>query len=1573
MEFNIQEFIEKPLLATLTVSHVKKDDWIGLAQKYKIAYSASQTKSQIKKKVIDYLVTEDLLPKEAYALCSEEGSASLLMLKKLELEDKAKQREHEVQQREYETQQREKQAQIEIEERERQREHELKVLQLKASTEKSGKSVADFGSTLKFMPKFDETDVENFFILFERTAIQLGWHQEQWGFFAQTAFIGKAKLIYSNLTNADDLTYANLKEIILEAYDQVPETHRQRFRNLNKQEKQTYLEFIKEKERFFDAWLRSGKVTTFEELRQLILVEEILRKVPYQLKLYLIEREVKDVNKAAKLAETYRLTHGNSSFRSSPRSPGPSRQSNPCKVGGSTHSGGGSGSGGSQPSRVNYGTTVTGKAYLQPSKLDSSNLTCAYCKKVGHHIRDCRTLKSKEQFKGRSEPVMTTSTTPYNLPNLSNSTRETNIVNNPGSLKSANTVLNACPNNSTNAYEIQPCTTQSSSSDQFQPFRSYGTVSSSDTSPQHPIQILRDTGASHSLMLRDVIPNIEDSYLAQSVLIQGVGGCITVPLARVYLDTELAKGYFTVGVQDYLPVTDVNFLMGNDIAGGKVIPDPIITPFPSTNNNTKELEDEYPHLFPSCVVTRGMSTQNDNASPCSNESDDNADLDLTNLFPENDQSQESPEEISNLPIDVDTLKEAQVQDPELASFFDRSVEDSELYKFPICFYLKNGILMRKYRPPNVSANEEWQECHQVVIPRKFRPFIISVAHDLSGGHLGIKKTYAKVSKDFFWPKMKSTIAYYCKTCHECQMAGKPNQPIKPAPLNPIPVNDEPFSRVIIDCVGPLPKTRSGNEYLLTVMCATTRYPEAFPLRKITSQNIVKVLTKFFTQYGIPYAVQSDLGSNFTSNLFKQTMDELGVRQYHSTAYRPESQGALERFHQTLKSMLTKYCEENHKEWDEGIHLVLYAVRSSKQESLGFSPFELVYGHEVRGPLKVLKETWMDKDKVNKSLLTHVHQFKTRLQNAVKHALDNLNDSQITMKENFDKKTEIREINPGDLVLAFLPIPKKPLQSKFHGPYLVKEKVSNVNYIIKTPDRRKAERLIHVNLLKLYSVRNPDSENVVTLVDKPKINESEENHLTTDVTLHNSDVLANTDLKFQHLPSNQRKDLECLLTEFPQLFSDVPQQSSLVEHDLVLVDGARPIKQHPYRASPWKREALQKEVQYLIDHGLAEKSDSEWASPCLLVDKPDGSYRMCTDYRLVNQVTRLDGYPLPRIDDIIDQLGDANYITKIDLLRGYYQVRLTERAKKISAFVTPDGLFQYTVLPFGMVNAPATFQRLMHQVTEGLSGVQSYLDDLVIYSRTWDEHRQQLFALFQNLSKAQLTINLNKSEFGQAKLIFLGHVVGQGDVSPVSAKVEAIMSLPVPKDRKALMRFLGMAGYYRRFVPNFADLSAPLTDLISPKKKFIWTLQCQDAFIKIRALLINAPILRSPQYDQPFILHVDASEVGAGAVLLQNSSQGILHPICYASTKFKSYQRNYSTIEKECCALVFAFTKFSVYLNGNFHPIDVYTDHNPLKFLHRMKNSNQRLMRWALALQQYKINIFHIKGKDNVLADMLSRI
>ena len=281
--------------------------------------------------------------------------------------------------------------------------------------------------------------------------------------------------------------------------------------------------------------------------------------------------------------------------------------------------------------------------------------------------------------------------------------------------------------------------------------------------------------------------------------------------------------------------------------------------------------------------------------------------------------------------------------------------------------------------------------------------------------------------------------------------------------------------------------------------------------------------------------------------------------------------------------------------------------------------------------------------------------------------------------------------------------------------------------------------------------------------------------------------------------------------------------------------------------------------------------------------------------------------------------------------------------------------------------------MIHAIVQGLAGCEAYIDDVIIYSSTWEEHIKIMKELFERLKKANLTVNLAKSDFLRATVEYLGHVVGQGCVKPIKAKVDAVVKYPSPTGKKDLMRFLGMVGFYRKFCHNFSTVVAPLTNLLQKNIKFQWTDQCDNVFNSIKELLMNSPVLVSPDFQKQFKLAVDASDVGIGASLCQEGDDGIDRVVCYFSKKLNKFQKNYSTIEKECLALLLSLQHFDVYLNVTLHPVMVFTDHNPLTILHKMTNKNQRLTRWSLQLQQYDIIIKHIKGKDNIVPDALSRV
>ena len=311
------------------------------------------------------------------------------------------------------------------------------------------------------------------------------------------------------------------------------------------------------------------------------------------------------------------------------------------------------------------------------------------------------------------------------------------------------------------------------------------------------------------------------------------------------------------------------------------------------------------------------------------------------------------------------------------------------------------------------------------------------------------------------------------------------------------------------------------------------------------------------------------------------MIEWGVDHVKSTAYHPESQGVLERFHSTLKNMIRKFCDEFQKDWDMGVHLVLFAARDAVQESLGFSPFELIFGHEVRGPLKLLKEKWLDSDlKPHQQSAIEISKFSHKLQRATEIARENLEVSQKRMKIKYDKRKKVKErrFKSGDKVLVLFPVVGNPLQAKFHGPYVIERKVSDVNYVVSTPDRRKSRQLCHINMLKLYHSGSPDDKKHVSAVvvdqseDQDSLDKDYSGRSPEIVTLKlkNSAVLENLDQKLEHLDVERRQELKDLILEYRDIFPDVPSRTNIIQHDVELTDNT-PIKQHPYRVGSHQNE------------------------------------------------------------------------------------------------------------------------------------------------------------------------------------------------------------------------------------------------------------------------------------------------------------------------------------------------------------------------------------------------------------------
>ncbi|XP_068229690.1 uncharacterized protein [Palaemon carinicauda] len=1050
----------------------------------------------------------------------------------------------------------------------------------------------------KLIPKFSESDVGKFFVAFEKVAHQLAWPKELWAVLVQSAFSGKAQVVYAALSAEDSGDYDIVKKMVLNAYQLIPEAYRQKFRSWRKMFNQTFVEWAGQKAVKLDEWLAAEEASTFAELRELVLLEDFKNNIPKDVRIHIEEFNIDNVNEAAKAADRFVLSHKH------------------------------------------------------------------YGKKKTHWEAG---VEKVEVIKGRESP----------------------------------------------------------------------------SSPSR--------GARQA---RDIV-----CYKCDTVT--------SWPVEEVYLESPLVTGRLKLAVVSALPVSGVDLLIGNDVMQGSG------TACASEGRKGASVVNErvMVNVKPVVPVTRAQSREEVKGGA--------GDINLENCF----QTKTQPKTTK----DRQTLISAQKEDRELKSIYEEAEELKEQDDLSEASYVLKNVLYRLIRPVTASADEEW----------------------------------------------KKDVVRHCKSCHQCQMVGKPNQKITKAPLIPIPAVEEPFTQIVIDIVGPLPKTKTGFQYMLTIMDRTTRFPEVIPVRGIKSGIVIKHLMDFFSRYGLPREIQSDQGSNFTSREFQAKMNELGIKHNLASSYHPESQGILERFHSTLKNALTKYCLDH-----------------------------MVYGHNVRGPLDLLREHWEGgSGKMNS--LDYILSFKEKLRSIWQWAQNNLSTSQAKMKTHYDRKSQVRNFEAGEQVLVLLPMPGQ-FRAQFVGPAVVKKKLNDVDYLVEIPGRRKKYQLCHINIMKKYFSRANTVKSVSAVVPK-ECNGQEVESKEYGWNGENSKILCNPDSLFKHLNAQEATDIKDLFKEHPSIFKDTPGLVRSLQHDVVLKPNAQPIRQAPYRLSPQKAEAVRKEVSYMLENDLISPSSSPSSSPVVLVKKENGQD-----------------------------------------------------------------------------------------------------------SDNWKDHVDRIRALFRAIADAGLVVNLSKCEFGKAEVIYLGHHVGQGKVLPKEKNIEAVLAFPTLKTRKNVRQFVGLAGYYRRFVPSFSEIVTPLTNLLREKSKFLWDDTCQRAFDKLKGILSTYPILISPDFQKGFKLMVDASDLGVGAVLLQDDSEGIEHPVSYFSRKLNEHQKKYSTIEKEALALVLDLQHFEIYVTSSVDPIIVYSDHNPLKFVNKFRNKNRRLTNWSLMLQEYNLTVKHVKGKDNVVADALSR-
>ena len=458
-----------------------------------------------------------------------------------------------------------------------------------------------------------------------------------------------------------------------------------------------------------------------------------------------------------------------------------------------------------------------------------------------------------------------------------------------------------------------------------------------------------------------------------------------------------------------------------------------------------------------------------------------------------------------------------------------------------------------------------------------------------------------------------------------------------------------------------------------------------------------------------------------------------------------------------------------------------------------------------------------------------------------------------------------------------------------------------------------------------------------------------------------------------LSSAERTRLKQLMDKYNHVFSSGEHDLGFYNKEKFEIDtkDETPIKNRAYRVPYAKQETIDMLIDDMLLNKKISKSRSPWASPIVLVKKKDGSDRFCVDYRKLNAITVKDNYPVPLIEETLDSLEGSNYFTSFDLASGYWQMALSDEAKKKTAFICKKGLYQFEVLPFGLSNAVAFFQRTMESILEGLPNTTVYLDDIMIYSKTLEDHLKHIEAVLKRLEEANLKIKPSKCAIAENCTKFLGFDINKDGIKPCKDKIKPLKNYPVPKNPRAVKRFLGLASYYRKFIPHYSTITEPINRLLKKDVPFDWLEIHDKCFHHILDRLTNPPILIYPDLKKRFILATDASLVGLGAVLSQLDNNGRERVVSYASRMLLPSEKNYSTTELEALGVIWAIEHFKPYLWGR--EFDIATDHNPLVYIENMKDKSSRVTKWRLRLSEYRYKIEYKKGSANTNADALSRI
>jgi hypothetical protein len=799
------------------------------------------------------------------------------------------------------------------------------------------------------------------------------------------------------------------------------------------------------------------------------------------------------------------------------------------------------------------------------------------------------------------------------------------------------------------------------------------------------------------------------------------------------------------------------------------------------------------------------------------------------------------------------------------------------------------------------------EIEQLVLPKDRINSVLKLAHEGFGGHLAMKKTRDRIRiSGFMFPSMTVKCKAYTDSCKSCQLRARTTCYDR-VPITAIPRADEPFNHWFMDCFGKvLPNQNIDFNYALILVDSYSRWPIVVPLRTLTARNVCEALLQVFAQTGIAsgMTLSSDNGSNFAASLTREFLKKMGCSPRFITPGHPNASGLVERAVGSTKRIIGKLAEDHPRQWQKYLPYVLWALREAPNETTGLPPYTLVYGRFAKGPLSILKETWVGERDLPLDLGKNATEFLEELREKMTKAREITEEHTKRMQDRYVNRYNLRSrdksFTVGEKCIILMPdSTASKVFSKWKGPAEIIEVKSPYSYLV---EYNGARYHVHANKLRKYNVRvdevvcysaslHHDFDDVVcdtcaivydkdadfgnlSVVDTPLIADR----------LYNGELLPSQkidDSCLSHLSSRQRQELLDLLDRYSECFSDTPGLCKLVEHEIPISPDFKPKRLKAYRVPENLKGEVNRQIQQLLELGFIKPSKSPMASPvvCVLKGKEgkDG-VRLAINYQYVNRYTTPDVLPLTDISEVIQKVGKARYISTFDAKSGYWQCPVREDQQWLTAFVCDTGLYEWTRCPFGMRSSGCTFIRAVKQIIEPLRDfVESYVDDMAVHSGAWDTHLDHLEKYLSAIKSSGLTLNLKKCSFAKSEIKFVGHIIGSGKRRADHDKVSTVNALKLPETKRQLRQILGFFSFFRDYIPNFSDHAKALTELTAKKipNRIPWGEAPQESFDRLKELLIKATIepLEIIDMSKTFSISVDASDYAAGGILTKPQKRG----------------------------------------------------------------------------------------------------